>query len=298
MRHIKLFEEFQGEVIDLSNDYIKGNPITYKAKPGDRIKVERIDPGFNGDIPQLWLGGQVYLTEGDNDIAYHGGLIDQIADNIEDYIQKKGGLYLTRSLRGAWAWRGGVTTGGKPEITRVYEVKIKKGSLFLEDSPAAQDSDGGLRDERDLLTKIGIQGMADKNFRSNTHDRTNPGTTGSEGLILNSRSIASFRSIPFSELAENEDIKRSHLYDEFLRWYEGMKEALAWNLHKQSEEYERFKREGGYSGSDFADEDPWKDFLPTISKEIEEKFESLTTKELIELQSQVPTDWKNKWNYR
>ena len=87
MKHIKNFKLFE----------------SIEAKPGEIIEVQ-------ADLP---IRGEVYLT--DSDIAYHGGLID----NIDDYLSKTG-LYLTKSKGGAVSWnlKGHL-------FTRLYEVKIK-----------------------------------------------------------------------------------------------------------------------------------------------------------------------------
>jgi hypothetical protein len=308
MKYLKLFEDFESRVFNFTEDYKNNKPINHSAKPGERIIIE---PDFS------WINGDVYLTQ-ENDVSYHGGLIDNIADNVEDYIKKKGGLYLTRSLLAASNWYGGVTTGKRPPLTRVYEVKIKKNSLFINSSPAAQDPNG-LFDESNALKPMGIMGMSDNNFRHNQH-KNQEGTTGSEGLIINSDAIESFRAIPFNELLryfeKNPENFNSSLVNSLKSnlsgWYEIIKKSVAnkyfskeWGLFKKD-----FKLKAKERNLIFID-DGWdlvfykdpitgkevhdsEEFFQTYSKEIDDKINSLTNKEIIEIQSQ-DNRTKNGW---
>jgi hypothetical protein len=171
MKHIKNFKLFE----------------SIEAKPGETIEVQ-------ADLP---IRGEVYLT--DSDIAYHGGLID----NIDDYLSKTA-LYLTKSKGGAVSWnlKGHL-------FTRLYEVKIKKGSKFINSSPAGKDaSTNRLNDEKDALLPLGIVGMTDNKFRSNIE-----GDVMSEALILDKSAIESFRVVPFREILNDENLKnRNYIY--------------------------------------------------------------------------------------
>ena len=181
MKHIKSFKLFE----------------SIEAKPGETIEVQ-------ADLP---IRGEVYLT--DSDIAYHGGLID----NIDDYLSKTG-LYLTKSKGSAVSWnlKGHL-------FTRLYEVKIKKGSKFINSSPAGKDkSTNRLNDEKDALLPLGIVGMTDNKFRSNigffegTIIFNNfEGDVMTEGLILHKSAIESFRVVPFREILNDENLRNRNL---------------------------------------------------------------------------------------
>jgi len=170
MKHIKSFKLFE----------------SIEAKPGETIEVQ-------ADLP---IRGEVYLT--DSDIAYHGGLID----NIDDYLSKTG-LYLTKSKGSAVSWnlKGYL-------FTRLYEVKIKKGSKFINSSPAGKDtSTNRLNDEKDTLLPLGIVGMTDNKFRSNNIE----GDVMTEGLILHKSAIESFRVVPFREILNDKNLRNTNL---------------------------------------------------------------------------------------
>jgi hypothetical protein len=156
-----------------------------QANPGETIEVQ-------ADVP---IKGEVYLT--DSDIAYHGGLID----NIDDYLSKTG-LYLTKSKGSAVSWnkKGHL-------FTRLYEVKIKKGSKFINSSPAGHDaSENRLNDEKEALLPLGIVGMADNELRHN-----NKGSVMSEGLILHKSAIESFRVVPFREILNDDNLRNRNV---------------------------------------------------------------------------------------
>ena len=170
MKHIKNFKLFE----------------SIEAKPGETIEVQ-------ADLP---IRGEVYLT--DSDIAYHGGLID----NIDDYLSKTG-LYLTKSKGGAVSWnlKGHL-------FTRLYEVKIKKGSKFINSSPAGKDvSTNRLNDEKEALLPLGIVGMTDNKFRSNIDG----GDVMTEGLILHKSAIESFRVVPFREILNDKNLRNRNV---------------------------------------------------------------------------------------
>jgi len=152
-----------------------------QANPGETIEVQA----------DLLIKGEVYLT--DSDIAYHSGIID----NIDDYLSKTA-LYLTKKKGSAVSWnkKGFV-------FTRLYEVRIKKGSKFINSSPAGGDvSDNRLNDEKEALLPLGIVGMADNNFRNNIE-----GNVMSEGLILHKSAIESFRVVPFREILNDDNLR-------------------------------------------------------------------------------------------
>jgi hypothetical protein len=245
--------------IDLTDQYKSGD-ITHKAKPGEVI---RISPSGN------WIYGEVYLTEG-NDIAYHGGFIN----DLSQFMNKRKGLYLTRSLLSAWSWPG---VSMKQDYRRVYEVKIKSNSLFIDSSPAGQDSgsSSGLEDEYSALTPMGIKGMSDENFRNHTHGE-GEGTTGSEGLILDINAIESFRPIPFSELIKNDDLKSysSRRFEAFSKWYKSIKSVVEHNFFRD----EYLKK---YPNDVFGENEL--NFYKSISKQVEDKIDSLSDTELKKL---------------
>ena len=156
-----------------------------EAKPGETIEVQADDNTIKGEV---------YLT--DSDIAYHGGLID----NIDDYLSKTA-LYLTKKKGAAVSWN---KTGLL--FTRLYEVKIKKGSKFINSSPAGHDaSTNRLNDEKEALLPLGIVGMADHKFR---HNIQSGGM--SEGLILDKSAIENFRVVPFREILNDENLKNQN----------------------------------------------------------------------------------------
>jgi hypothetical protein len=166
MKHIKSFKLFE-------------------SKPGETIEVQ-------ADIP---IKGEVYIT--DVDIAYHGGLID----NIDDYLSKTA-LYITKSKGSAVSWnlKGHL-------FTRLYEVKIKKGSKFINSSPAGLDaSTNRLNDEKEVLLPLGIVGMADNGFRHNIE-----GNVMTEGLILHKSAIESFRVVPFREILNDKNLRNRNV---------------------------------------------------------------------------------------
>jgi hypothetical protein len=169
MKHIKSFKLFE----------------SIEAKPGETIEVQ-------ADLP---IRGEVYLT--DSDIAYHGGLID----NIDDYLSKTA-LYLTKKKGAAVSWnkKGHL-------FTRLYEVKIKKGSKFINSSPAGHDaSTNRLNDEKEALLPLGIVGMTDNKFRSNIEDNVM-----SEALILDKSAIESFRVVPFREILNDKNLRNRNV---------------------------------------------------------------------------------------
>ena len=156
-----------------------------QAKPGETIEVQA----------DTLIVGEVYLT--DSDIAYHGGLID----DIDDYLLKTA-LYLTKNKASAVRWnlKGRV-------FTRLYEVRIKKGSKFINSSPGGRDvSENRLNDEKEALLPLGIVGMTDKNFRNNID-----GNSMSEGLILDKSAIENFRVVPFREILNDENLKNQNV---------------------------------------------------------------------------------------
>ncbi len=156
-----------------------------QAKPGETIEVQA----------DLLIKGEVYLT--DSDIAYHGGLID----NIDDYLSKTA-LYLTKNKSSAVRWnKKGLV------FTRLYEVRIKKGSKFINSSPAGGDaSDNRLNDEKEALLPLGIVGMADNDFRNNIQ-----GNAMSEAIILDKSAIENFRVVPFREILNDENLKNQNV---------------------------------------------------------------------------------------
>ena len=165
--------------------FLNENNEIKEAKPGEIIEVQADNT----------IKGEVYLT--DSDIAYHGGLID----NIDDYLSKTA-LYLTKNKASAVRWN-------KKDyvFTRLYEVKIKKGSKFINSSPAGGDaSENRLNDEKEALLPLGIVGMTDKNFRNNIE-----GDVMTEGLILDKSAIESFRVVPFREILNDENLKNQNV---------------------------------------------------------------------------------------
>ena len=156
-----------------------------QAKPGETIEVQA----------DLLIKGEVYLT--DSDIAYHGGLID----NIDDYLSKTA-LYLTKNKSSAVRWnKKGLV------FTRLYEVRIKKGSKFINSSPAGGDaSDNRLNDEKEALLPLGIVGMADNDFRNNIQ-----GNAMSEAIILDKSAIENFRVVSFREILNDENLKNQNV---------------------------------------------------------------------------------------
>lgn len=165
--------------------FLNENNEIKEAKPGEIIEVQADDNTIKGEV---------YLT--DSDIAYHGGLID----NIDDYLSKTA-LYLTKKKGAAVSWN---KTGLL--FTRLYEVKIKKGSKFINSSPAGHDaSTNRLNDEKEALLPLGIVGMTDNKFRSNIEDKVM-----SEALILDKSAIESFRVVPFREILNDENLKNQN----------------------------------------------------------------------------------------
>jgi signal peptidase I len=248
------------------------NDIT-QAKPGDIIQID--NDGLN-------INGEVYLTQG-NDISYHGGFIP----NLESSINQNAGIYVTRSLSGAWGFR----LKTKP-LHRVYEIKIKNNSLFINSTPAGQDHDG-LRNEKEALKPLGIVGMSDKNFRFNTHEE-GAGTTGSEGLILDISAVESFRAIPYSELLESlKSYSSGGYYKKMENWYKAIKDGV-FNKYFLDEFNKKYPNDG-YLGIDFANIDNFKN---SISKRIDDKINSLSDDELIELQNLKGIEkYVNSWKY-
>lgn len=165
--------------------FLNENNLIKEAKPGEIIEV----------MADNLIKGEVYLT--DSDIAYHGGVID----NIEDYLSKTA-LYLTKNKASAVRWN-------KKELvfTRLYEVKIKRGSKFINFTPAGGDaSDNRLNDEKEALLPLGIVGMADNNFRNNIQ-----GKVMSEAIILDKSAIENFRVVPFREILNDVNLKNLNL---------------------------------------------------------------------------------------
>ena len=101
-------------------------------------------PGEILDLPDIGIKGEVFLTE-EIETAYHGGIIDNIDTYLDEYA-----LYLTHKKRGAAAWTLGASRRGW-SFTRTYEVKIKKGSKFIEFSPAGIDQAYGLNRIENVL---------------------------------------------------------------------------------------------------------------------------------------------------
>jgi hypothetical protein len=253
MKYIKLFESFETKEIDLTNQYKSGN-ITHKAKVGEVITI-------NTDTN--WIHGEVFLTK--DMIGYHGGLIN----NIDEYMNKTG-LYLTRSMMSAFFWN----LKNLP-YTRVYEVKIKDGSKFIGGiGPGGLDYNG-LSDEKKALLPMGIVGMSDKNFKNNTH--TGTGTAGSEGLILDRSAIVEFRVIPFKEILQNEEVKKHHLYKNFVEWYHQLKEQIFYTM----EEYKEYEKSLGEVDI-FSSLNYEIDFnsIPKISDKIDQTIENMDTEKL------------------
>jgi hypothetical protein len=177
MRYLKIFEDWK--------QFLNENTDIKQAKPGEIIEVQ-------ADLP---IKGEVYIT--DADIAYHGGLID----DIDDYLSKTA-LYVTKSKDSALRWN-------KKQLvfTRLYEVKIKKGSKFINSSPGGHDaSENVLNDEKEALLPLGIVGMADKDFRFNIE-----GNVMSEGLILHKSAIESFRVVPFREILNDKNLRNQNV---------------------------------------------------------------------------------------
>ncbi len=177
MKYLKLFEYWK--------QFLNENTDIKQAKPGEIIEVQ-------ADTP---IKGEVYIT--DADIAYHGGLID----DIDDYLSKTA-LYLTKKKVSAVRWnkKGHL-------FTRLYEVKIKKGSKFINSSPGGTDaSENRLNDEKEALLPLGIVGMADNEFRNNIE-----GNAMSEGLILDKSAIESFRVVPFREILNDENLRNQNV---------------------------------------------------------------------------------------
>ncbi len=262
------FEDIEKSTIDITNQCDSGE-ITHKAKPGEYISC-------NDNI-----SGYVYLTT-DNHKGYHGGLFDDVVDFIEN---KRGGLYLTKSIAGAWGWPG---VSKKPIIRRVYEVIIKKNSLFINRSPAAADqgSASGLWDEKNVLLKLGIDGMADKNYRFGTHEK-GEGTTGSEALVVNSNVIQNIRVVPFKELLGNEEIKSKYGFNKFEFWYEN----LRWRTIQKYflDDYENFQKiklkEKGIDQPGYLDllEANYIDEYCQTNEKVDEIIEKYSNKEIMNL---------------
>jgi len=249
--------------------FLNENTDIKQAKPGDIIKIKT---GYKT------IEGEVYLTKG-NDICYHGGFIT----NLESGINQKGGTYVTRSLIGAWGFRK-----NKKPLHRVYEIKIKKNSLFINSSPAALDYDG-LINEKEALEPLGIVGMSDDNFRFNKHEGTS--AMDSEGLILDISAVKSFRAIPYSELLENESLKSYRAYNKMENWYKAIRDRV-FNRYFRNEYIEKYP----------SDIDGWdtnrSKFENSISKRIDDKINSLSDDELIELQDLKGNEiFINPWKY-
>jgi hypothetical protein len=280
-----IYDEQSKRKINLTSQYESGN-ITHKAKPGDVIQINKSGSG--------WIYGEVYLTEG-NDICYHGGFIN----DLNQFMNKRKGLYLTRSLAGAWRWTG---VSMRQDYRRVYEVKIKSKSLFIASSPAATDDGSafGLQDEYNALTPMGIQGMSDKNFRNNTHEEDS-GTTGSEGLILNVNAIESFRPIPFSELIRNNELKSNYpeAFKKFSEWYDKIKKIVMQKYFSDEiennttsfEEYQKNNPSVSYNEFLWIPDTKRENFIKSISKQIEDKIDSLSDDEL----KKIAIDNKLRW---
>ena len=173
-------------------------------KKFDRFSYnESVDtkPGEILDLPEIGIKGEVFLTE-EIEKAYHGGIIDNIDTYLDEYA-----LYLTHKKPSAAAWNLSARRSGW-SFTRTYEVKIKKGSKFIECSPAGMDKGYGLNRIENVLVPLGIVGMVDRNFRNNipTAPHSNTGAMN-EGLIFDKSSIESFRVIPFREIFNDEKIR-------------------------------------------------------------------------------------------
>lgn len=269
-------EEKRKRTIDLTDQYKSGN-ITHEAKPGDVIK-----------IGHQWIYGEVYLTQG-NDVGYHGGFIR----DLNEFMDKRKGLYLTKSLESAWRWPG---VAMRQNYRRVYEVKIKSGSLFIDSSPAGQDegSAHGLEDEHNALIPMGIEGMADENFRYDKHTE-GEGTTGSEALILNVSAIESFRAIPFSELIKNENLKSNspRAFEKFSNWYYKLKDKVMekyffdelQNARTSFDEYLKNNPNKSYVDFLMSTDTKLENFKKSISQQLEDIIDSLSDDELKNLVS-------------
>jgi hypothetical protein len=253
--------------------FLNENNDIKQAKTGDIIKIN------NGGLN---INGEVYLTNG-NDISYHGGFIT----NLESSINQKGGIYVTRSLSGAWGFR--LT---KKPLHRVYEIKIRNNSLFINSSPAGQDHDG-LKNEKEALKPLGIVGMSDKNFRFNTHEE-GEGATGSEGLILDISAVESFRAIPYSELLESlKSYSSGGAYKKMENWYKAIKDAV-FNKYFLDEFNKKYPSDGDY----WVDFENLDNFKNSISKIIDDKINSLSDDELIGLQNLKGYEkYINPWRY-
>lgn len=266
-------EDIEKRTIDINKQCESGN-ITHKAKPGEYI------------LCNSSIYGDVYLTT-DEHKGYHGGLFDDVVDFIEN---KRGGLYLTKSIAGAWGWPG---VSKKPIIRRVYEVIIKKNSLFINKSPGGTDqgSASGLWDEKDVLLKLGIDGMADKNYRFSTH-MEGEGATGSEALVVNSNAIQNIRVVPFKELLENEEIKSKRGFDKFEFWYKNLRLRTIQKYFL--DEYENFQKiklkEKGIDQPSYLDllEDYIDEYCQNNEK-VDEIIEKYSNKEIMSLSGNK--DW-------
>jgi len=117
--------------------------------------------------------------------------------------------------------------------------------------------------------------MSDENFRNHTHGE-GEGTTRSEGLILDINAIESFRPIPFSELIKNDDLKsyNSRRFEAFSKWYESIKSAVGAKFFGA----EYLKK---YPNDVFGDNEL--NFYKSISKQVEDKIDSLSDTELKKL---------------
>jgi hypothetical protein len=254
MKYIKLFESFEPKEIDITDQYKSGN-ITHKAEVGEVITINK-----DGS----WIHGEVFLTK--DMIGYHGGLIN----NIDEYMNKTG-LYLTRSMVSAFFWN----LKNLP-YTRVYEVKIKDGSKFIGGRGPSGLDHNGLSDEKKALLPMDIVGMSDDNFKNNKHN-VNLGTSGSEGLILDRSAIAEFRVIPFKEILQNEELKKHHLYKNFVEWHHELKEQIFYTM----EEYKDYKK--NLEKLDLMSRLTHKiDFnsIPKISDKIDQTIENMDTEKL------------------
>ena len=181
MNYLKKFESF------LYNESVE-------VKPGEILNLTNIGGTY------LSIKAEVYLTE-EVETAYHSGIIDDIDIYLENYA-----LYVTKDKRSASVWNLGTSRRGY-RFSRVYEVKIKKGSKFVAYSPAGLDNSIGLVELERSLIPLGIVGMTDDHFRNNN---THYGNTMDEGLIFDKSAIESFRVIPFREILDDKNLKETN----------------------------------------------------------------------------------------
>lgn len=176
-----------------------------------------VKPGEILNLPDIGIKGEVFLT-GEIEPAYHGGIIDDIDNYLENYA-----LYLTHRKQSAVTWDLGANRRGW-SFTRTYEVKIKKGIKFIECSPAGKDKGIGLNRIENVLVPLGVVGMVDRNFRNNIptkpyNDHLGDMAPMNEGVIFDKSSIESFRVIPFREIFNDENLMKKESIKEMEKRY-------------------------------------------------------------------------------